>query len=154
MFCSKCGKEIADDTKFCSSCGENLNNKSNPVQQPINALLIPINKLLIAKWVLLVLGIIGIIYSMSTIIDDVENLGRYYDPPIGLVGIVIISYIVFSIGVGLIIIPKLTTLMKKNNVLLHTWPIVIAYICFVVFVGFVLFVLIFGFTFRFWTNNR
>jgi len=154
MFCSKCGKEMAEDVKFCSSCGENLNSKPNPVQQPINALLIPINKLLIVKWVLLVLGIIGIIYSMSTIIDDVENLGKYYDPPIGLVVIVIISYIVFSIGVGLIIIPKLTTLMKKNDNALHIWPIVIGYIFCVIFIGFVLFVLIFGYTFRFLSSNR
>ncbi len=26
MFCKKCGKEVADGTKFCPNCGENLEN--------------------------------------------------------------------------------------------------------------------------------
>ena len=29
MFCSKCGKEIADGTKFCPSCGQEIGGKTN-----------------------------------------------------------------------------------------------------------------------------
>lgn len=29
MFCKKCGKEIADDTKFCPSCGTQLDVVEN-----------------------------------------------------------------------------------------------------------------------------
>ena len=29
MFCSKCGKEISDDSKFCSACGQAFSPKEN-----------------------------------------------------------------------------------------------------------------------------
>ena len=29
MFCSQCGKEIADNSKFCPECGENLSGDSS-----------------------------------------------------------------------------------------------------------------------------
>lgn len=29
MFCSKCGKEISDNSKFCSNCGQAFNPKEN-----------------------------------------------------------------------------------------------------------------------------
>ena len=32
MYCSKCGKEINDDSKFCPECGVTI---SNEIQQPI-----------------------------------------------------------------------------------------------------------------------
>lgn len=32
MFCGKCGKEVADGTKFCPHCGEAVNNQSTPTE--------------------------------------------------------------------------------------------------------------------------
>ena len=29
MFCSQCGKEIADNSKFCPECGENISDDSS-----------------------------------------------------------------------------------------------------------------------------
>lgn len=29
MYCKYCGKEIADDSKFCSNCGEALNGQKS-----------------------------------------------------------------------------------------------------------------------------
>lgn len=31
MYCSKCGKEIDSNSSFCPSCGNNLNNKNQPL---------------------------------------------------------------------------------------------------------------------------
>ena len=37
MFCKHCGKEIADDSKFCAFCGTNIEEKaSEPVTPTVN----------------------------------------------------------------------------------------------------------------------
>ena len=36
MFCIKCGKELSDTAKFCSSCGTKLNNSITQVSQNVN----------------------------------------------------------------------------------------------------------------------
>lgn len=36
MFCIKCGKELSDTAKFCSSCGEKINFTSSPVKPTVN----------------------------------------------------------------------------------------------------------------------
>ena len=38
MYCSRCGAQIGEDTKFCPSCGagnQNAQQVSQPVQQPV-----------------------------------------------------------------------------------------------------------------------
>jgi hypothetical protein len=36
MFCTKCGKQIEDDSRFCEYCGASFAaNNSQPVQQPV-----------------------------------------------------------------------------------------------------------------------
>ena len=34
MYCSKCGKEIADGSRFCSFCGSPVAEMPSPVQEP------------------------------------------------------------------------------------------------------------------------
>ena len=35
MFCSKCGKEMADDAKFCASCGASVSGtQASRVEEP------------------------------------------------------------------------------------------------------------------------
>ena len=37
MFCSKCGKNIADNTRFCVNCGNRLyNDQEQPIQNTTN----------------------------------------------------------------------------------------------------------------------
>ena len=37
MFCKHCGKEIADDSKFCAFCGTNIEEKaSKPITSTVN----------------------------------------------------------------------------------------------------------------------
>jgi len=36
MYCSECGKEIADNSKFCPECGENLSNDSSSKTKPVD----------------------------------------------------------------------------------------------------------------------
>ena len=36
MYCSQCGKEIADNSKFCPECGENLSSDSSSKTKPVD----------------------------------------------------------------------------------------------------------------------
>jgi len=36
MFCSECGKEIANNSKFCPECGENLSSDSSSKTKPVD----------------------------------------------------------------------------------------------------------------------
>ena len=91
MNCPKCGSEISENQKFCSSCGANLTNEQNNIN-PLNStnkLLFPI----IGGACVIALIFAGIGYSMkpSTNITDVqpteteENIeddGNAFDPEI------------------------------------------------------------------------
>ena len=41
MFCSKCGKELQDDTSFCPSCGNKVGENAPAVSQPVKVMLDP-----------------------------------------------------------------------------------------------------------------
>lgn len=67
MFCSKCGSEIPDESKFCQKCGANLNsqNSSSKLKKKISKkILIAISAVII---VVLVCIIGGIIYSKPSV---------------------------------------------------------------------------------------
>ena len=35
-FCSNCGEEVKEDTKFCSKCGTAINTVDQPISNPQN----------------------------------------------------------------------------------------------------------------------
>ena len=41
MFCSKCGKELQDDTSFCPACGNKVGETAPTVSQPVKVMLDP-----------------------------------------------------------------------------------------------------------------
>ena len=55
MKCKKCGKEVSENSKFCTYCGSDINK--------YNA-----NKKLIKKIICIVSGIVGIIFIICIII--------------------------------------------------------------------------------------
>lgn len=67
MFCTKCGKEIADDSRFCTACGCSI---SNVAATPIPAQQSPAGKAvrkIRTSWI--VIGIIVIILVIALAVD-------------------------------------------------------------------------------------
>jgi uncharacterized membrane protein YvbJ len=72
-FCEKCGHELNQNIKFCGGCGEPVNNPT----QPITVIKAPgsiekkINNMII--WIMIGIGLIGVITAMTTAIPDFED---------------------------------------------------------------------------------
>lgn len=89
MYCNQCGKEISDDTKFCEFCGAPKNNASNVNEKNISDLSNSNTNyqgqkrnISVAGLIYLILGSLGAIFSIFTIIDDRSGfLGYTYKPP-------------------------------------------------------------------------
>lgn len=78
-YCSKCGKEVSDDTDVCPNCGCSVNsNKPAVSSAPVGQL--KTNRSLV-KFILLsliTLGIYGIVV-MSTVSTDINLIASRYD---------------------------------------------------------------------------
>ena len=80
MFCKKCGKEIPNNAKFCTHCG----NKTEPVQPVVPEKNVPVQQevkparkkktaLVIIIVVVAVLALIGVgIFAVSRLIDELS----------------------------------------------------------------------------------
>jgi uncharacterized membrane protein YvbJ len=116
MFCSKCGENLAEGTIFCPKCGTNAGGKNN-----VNNNYQPVQQIAIGGWVALVLGLVGIIYPLITILNNWAPDGisaGFYDwdnIPKGLSALLIISLIVFVIGVIFLIKQKHNVKVQKKQ---------------------------------------
>ena len=92
-YCPKCGKEVADDTRFCANCGASLGESAQPAAGRTNIVL-PVRPTgrqdllgLVSAGVVLIL--IGITYSRYTVdltmirdyIQSMANSGVFIKPP-------------------------------------------------------------------------
>jgi len=93
-FCSNCGKQTGDNKNFCDSCGKNLSGVKS-----ININLQQVNGALIGGWAAIILGIIGIAYQLITILNDMNKWGRFYEPPMGIIIFIVLSFIVIQTGI-------------------------------------------------------
>lgn len=87
MFCTHCGKEIVENSKVCSNCGENLNYPAQDLEKKManNQYESPNRSRLVAGILQLFLGAFGV--------------GRFY---LGYIGIgtsqVLVNIITFGVG--------------------------------------------------------
>jgi len=95
MFCSKCGKEIKEDSKFCPNCGSNINNFS--VQNEANK---KADVIYPQPTEALVLDVIGILVLGFTIYfaSESKNFADNYSLILGIFGtfIMICSFFLFN----------------------------------------------------------
>jgi hypothetical protein len=110
MFCSKCGENLVEGTKFCPQCGTCVEGNNNSVN--INP--VPVQQFAIGRRVALVLGIIGIIYPLVTFINGSNKWGNYSGFPMGLIALIIISYIALNIGIIFNLKPKLKPFIQTS----------------------------------------
>lgn len=68
MFCSKCGKEIVDNSKFCSGCGSNLSDEitQNDSEKERFWSFLRLKDIMIIVITLAVLILIGVVYFFNT----------------------------------------------------------------------------------------
>jgi uncharacterized membrane protein YvbJ len=71
MFCSKCGKEIPEDSKFCQFCGNNFNENKNIVKNTTSITQNPI-----FRKIMRIIGITIIVMIVYLIIFMNMNMGR------------------------------------------------------------------------------
>ena len=116
-FCPYCGHEFTAETKFCPNCGKNLSGEVNPLRQEQPQRLIIVS-------VLLILGFIGIIYSIITISNDTSKFfgGYTYKSPftsheITTIMILIISITILIIGGILLLLTFKKTPLNANTTL-------------------------------------
>ena len=110
MYCSNCGKKVADEQKFCDNCGYNIKNVEpmkvqivNPPKPDINIENITeINTSGSAFWLMLLFGfIIGSIFDVSGIVNFTG------------IGIIFRCAIYFGYGcIGLNILSAFASLLK------------------------------------------
>jgi hypothetical protein len=68
MFCSECGKEITDNSKFCAECGENLSDEitQNDSEEERFWSFLRLKDIMIIVITLAVLILIGVVYFFNT----------------------------------------------------------------------------------------
>jgi len=117
MFCSNCGENLIEGIMFCPKCG----TKAGGINNSVNNNPMPIQQTSIGGWIAVVLGTIGVIYPLVTMMNESDKwnksfLGQLskasYDPPIGLMFLLSISSIVLSIGIYLLIKSKVKPSMQ------------------------------------------
>lgn len=98
-YCLKCGKPMELNTEICSNCGEKENELSNSATEKVRW-----------KTIMIIGGLIGCIFSVYTIINDIDTYkrtwhfsGYNYNPPfveheVFIILVLIISGIVLLIG--------------------------------------------------------
>ena len=107
--CPYCGEPILPIAKKCKHCGEFLNNESKPTTVHSN-IQSPTNGLAIGKWVLLVLGAMGLLFSLTTMLNEQSKWGKHYEPSEGIITIIVISAIVFYLGLMMLVCTNKTIL--------------------------------------------
>ena len=70
MYCSKCGKEISDQAKFCNYCGAQMNNPQ-PAQQPVQQTTAPKRKSKAGKVILGILIAVAVFFAAVYIYENV-----------------------------------------------------------------------------------
>ena len=68
MYCSHCGKEIADDARFCAACGSAVVKTAPPVYNHASTDAAPVNKESDTRWPA-VIGILGIFYLVFVVLQ-------------------------------------------------------------------------------------
>lgn len=68
MYCSHCGKEIADDARFCSACGSAVVKTAPPVYNHASTDTAPVKKEADTRWPA-VIGILGIFYLVFVVLQ-------------------------------------------------------------------------------------
>ena len=132
MFCSKCGKEINDTTKFCQNCGNQINisnnsaykitdvnpNKTEEIKlKIINCILMPIYAVLgIVVFAALVSPIFALIISAFTLffVSPTEIIESWQSEINSMIYISIIILIIIGIC-NYIFLKKTKEKMLKNN---------------------------------------
>ena len=109
MFCSKCGENLIDGTISCPKCGTNVNSND----KSLNINFSSAQLFSVGKWAALILGFIGTVFPFLTIVDKKRQYGEYYTLQIGLIVLIIISYIALIFGVTSILESKLTPARQK-----------------------------------------
>jgi len=117
-YCSRCGAELVDEAVFCTKCGCAVGT-SGQIVTGVSG----ISQKFLAGLVTLVLGVVGLIYSLVTISSDTTGNGiRHYsytspytNHEIMTIAILIISIVVVIVGLVILIGGKIKSNIKSGT---------------------------------------
>ena len=118
MYCTKCGKEIKDESKFCIYCGEKVNqeqsNQTVDVKniKPIEWLRCFLGIISIVLWCVIFKGFFDIFRAKE---EDFRDLYNMYDNYGSINPISKIIFYGVIIGVGIFAVMGVIAVIKKNR---------------------------------------
>jgi len=98
MPCPFCGETILAVAKKCKHCGEFLDKNGIKPTMRINGIQLPANNRILGGWVAIILGALGLLFTLITIFNEKGKWGEWYKPSEGTIMLLVISGIVLTLG--------------------------------------------------------
>ena len=123
-FCPHCSKELSAQTTFCPDCGKSLNG--NPTLSDASPHNSTVSQRFIGGLISLVLGVIGIVYSIiAAVSNEYVKLGNAFgvsggfeawlETPHGITTIIIFVISIICIITGIVLIVKKQDVTHSNQ---------------------------------------
>ncbi|MBQ4061445.1 MAG: zinc-ribbon domain-containing protein [Christensenellaceae bacterium] len=121
MFCKYCGKQIAEDARFCPACGKDLTSN---VQAPADKAPVPAKTVLSNNLLCIIAAGVIALFAFIGFVMDFVNLAKYSN---GIFVLNIFNDMILMGGAALIVL-SLFNILKKDNLFFAIGLFAFAYI--------------------------